>query len=121
MRGALGRVIPSPSFDYGPATPDPSLRNPLPTGEGKICQAALRTSATIFFAASPRSLAGTIASPELARISLPLRSEEHTSELQSLMRISYAVFCLKKKKNNDSMQNRAQHHTYHNTRRYSTA
>src|SRR3546814_890019 len=30
---------------------------------------------------------------------LDLRSEEHTSELQSLMRISYAVFCLKKKKN----------------------
>src|SRR3546814_7422379 len=29
------------------------------------------------------------------------RSEEHTSELQSLMRISYAVFCLKKKKNID--------------------
>src|SRR3546814_6472013 len=29
---------------------------------------------------------------------MPLRSEEHTSELQSLMRISYAVFCLKKKK-----------------------
>src|SRR3546814_1529977 len=29
---------------------------------------------------------------------LPFRSEEHTSELQSLMRISYAVFCLKKKK-----------------------
>src|SRR3546814_5143320 len=28
-----------------------------------------------------------------------LRSEEHTSELQTLMRISYAVFCLKKKKN----------------------
>src|SRR3546814_9522014 len=30
---------------------------------------------------------------------LGTRSEEHTSELQSLMRISYAVFCLKKKKN----------------------
>src|SRR3546814_1768522 len=29
---------------------------------------------------------------------LPARSEEHTSELQSLMRISYAVFCLQKKK-----------------------
>src|SRR3546814_9199039 len=29
----------------------------------------------------------------------PVRSEEHTSELQSLMRISYAVFCLKKKNN----------------------
>src|SRR3546814_10149172 len=32
---------------------------------------------------------------------LALRSEEHTSELQSLMRISYAVFCLKKKKQID--------------------
>src|SRR3546814_2961658 len=31
---------------------------------------------------------------------VPCRSEEHTSELQSLMRISYAVFCLKKKKYN---------------------
>src|SRR3546814_13218025 len=30
---------------------------------------------------------------------MEIRSEEHTSELQSLMRISYAVFCLKKKKN----------------------
>src|SRR3546814_6930121 len=32
----------------------------------------------------------------------PQRSEEHTSELQSLMRISYAVFCLKKKKKNNT-------------------
>src|SRR3546814_6101349 len=32
-------------------------------------------------------------------IAFSARSEEHTSELQSLMRISYAVFCLKKKKN----------------------
>src|SRR3546814_4103668 len=31
-----------------------------------------------------------------------VRSEEHTSELQSLMRISYAVFCLKKKKNTET-------------------
>src|SRR3546814_7080813 len=36
--------------------------------------------------------------PELGVAQLELRSEEHTSELQSLMRISYAVFCLKKKK-----------------------
>src|SRR3546814_1843415 len=35
-----------------------------------------------------------------------MRSEEHTSELQSLMRISYAVFCLKKKKKTQSL-----HHT----------
>src|SRR3546814_1881063 len=38
------------------------------------------------------------------------RSEEHTSELQSLMRISYAVFCLKKKK-----QNKALHTQHDNT------
>src|SRR3546814_5083917 len=33
------------------------------------------------------------------------RSEEHTSELQSLMRISYAVFCLKKKKKSKKLRN----------------
>src|SRR3546814_2565239 len=38
----------------------------------------------------------TIGEPDIATP----RSEEHTSELQSLMRISYAVFCLKKKNNN---------------------
>src|SRR3546814_10541875 len=37
----------------------------------------------------------------------PGRSEEHTSELQSLMRISYAVFCLKKKK----IKNKQKQHT----------
>src|SRR3546814_7496090 len=43
-----------------------------------------------------------------ADVHRPLRrSEEHTSELQSLMRISYAVFCLQKKKNNH--QNIATH------------
>src|SRR3546814_6831146 len=42
-------------------------------------------------------------------IQLLIRSEEHTSELQSLMRISYAVFCLKKKKNK---QPRNSHHLY---------
>src|SRR3546814_1358707 len=36
-------------------------------------------------------------SPDRARPCLAVRSEEHTSELQSLMRISYDVFCLKKK------------------------
>src|SRR3546814_5683902 len=41
------------------------------------------------------------------------RSEEHTSELQSLMRISYAVFCLKKKKKNESKK-----HTDMNDIRY---
>src|SRR3546814_5486638 len=44
---------------------------------------------------------GETEDPELLLLA---RSEEHTSELQSLMRISYAVFCLKKKKNTN------QHH-----------
>src|SRR3546814_4897475 len=39
------------------------------------------------------------------------RSEEHTSELQSLMRISYAVFCLKKKKNTIARANDTNQHT----------
>src|SRR3546814_4600978 len=40
----------------------------------------------------------------------PERSEEHTSELQSLMRISYAVFCLKKKKNGKKAASKHKHH-----------
>src|SRR3546814_1376865 len=47
------------------------------------------------------------------------RSEEHTSELQSLMRISYAVFCLKKKKNkkthNTLINTQVNHHKQKNT------
>src|SRR3546814_4973875 len=49
-------------------------------------------------------LRGRRAEVRLVRIHHPppaLRSEEHTSELQSLMRISYAVFCLKKQKQTD--------------------
>src|SRR3546814_6030066 len=47
----------------------------------------------------PETVAGTFAVVAcFAIFYLATRSEEHTSELQSLMRISYAVFCLKKKK-----------------------
>src|SRR3546814_1763446 len=45
---------------------------------------------------------------------LSKRSEEHTSELQSLMRISYAVFCLKKKKTNQNA--RAKQHKHCTTK-----
>src|SRR3546814_6430201 len=51
--------------------------------------------------------------PSPPRQSGELRSEEHTSELQSLMRISYAVFCLKKK---NSTQSIYQYHTHEYTR-----
>src|SRR3546814_6127159 len=46
-----------------------------------------------------------------ARGCLMKRSEEHTSELQSLMRISYAVFCLKKKKIQISINQRSNTNT----------
>src|SRR3546814_5493197 len=45
------------------------------------------------------------------------RSEEHTSELQSLMRISYAVFCLKKKKQKSRIQNKKPAHIQKNKHR----
>src|SRR3546814_3130454 len=45
-----------------------------------------------------RHLRRHLAAVEERQRDRPVRSEEHTSELQSLMRISYAVFCLKKKK-----------------------
>src|SRR3546814_4640503 len=60
----------------------------------------------IFISAGEHDMADNIVHIVLARLpdapagtkGISLRSEEHTSELQSLMRISYAVFCLKKKK-----------------------
>src|SRR3546814_10624027 len=48
------------------------------------------------------------------------RSEEHTSELQSLMRISYAVFCLKKKNTNTYTNHETQRHYYTKQSRYQT-
>src|SRR3546814_2714946 len=51
--------------------------------------------------AAGMAVGGNAAAQETRRITHELRSEEHTSELQSLMRISYAVFCLKKKKTNN--------------------
>src|SRR3546814_9104493 len=48
------------------------------------------------------------------------RSEEHTSELQSLMRISYAVFCLKKKTPNTANQSHQQHRNIHLHNQYHT-
>src|SRR3546814_6322435 len=62
---------------------------------------------TTLFRSHPTLVEGTLVRRRLraarSRLKQRLRSEEHTSELQSLMRISYAVFCLKKKKK-DSKQ-----------------
>src|SRR3546814_3166466 len=58
---------------------------------GRVCPSCLRKSA-ITLCSDPTYHRG-----EQCRPTSSFRSEEHTSELQSLMRISYAVFCLKKK------------------------
>src|SRR3546814_2114024 len=50
-----------------------------------------------------------------AKVPASGRSEEHTSELQSLMRISYAVFCLKKKKQINSSKCHNMYKTKHTT------
>src|SRR3546814_2164611 len=50
-------------------------------------------------------------------VGIDRRSEEHTSELQSLMRISYAVFCLKKKTPEHKTQNKKQQQQYRKTKR----
>src|SRR3546814_3927806 len=57
------------------------------------------------FAVSVRRHPGQDVDPD------PARSEEHTSELQSLMRISYAVFCLNKNKNNNDKHRQTSRHT----------
>src|SRR3546814_10596515 len=62
-------------YTQQPEDPDLSLSKPFPTTRASLWRKVLR------------DLTGQT-----------FRSEEHTSELQSLMRISYAVFCLKKKK-----------------------
>src|SRR3546814_4130490 len=65
----------------------------------------------------PISLQQTSEKDELAQVRLQNRSEEHTSELQSLMRITYAVFCLKKKHYNHSHLH-SKSHTMHINHRF---
>src|SRR3546814_2142858 len=78
-----------------------------PAGAGKSMMAARLpgllpplTPAEALETSMIRSVAGELKGGRIDRARpFRSRSEEHTSELQSLMRISYAVFCLKKKKN----------------------
>src|SRR3546814_2122406 len=84
-----GRPITSAPPTMVRSTPPPSM------------PAAANAAVMLVEQASTAENAGTLglslASSQISRAILLQRSEEHTSELQSLMRISYAVFCLKKK------------------------
>src|SRR3546814_9086728 len=76
----------------------------------RSCDPELPSTATTSIAVTSKPLI-----PQLFRCPSPepiIRSEEHTSELQSLMRISYAVFCLKKKtQHKDLERNNTKRHT----------
>src|SRR3546814_10357630 len=67
--------------------------------------------AAMIMASIPKKMTQTAPNIRL-NSAAPRRSEEHTSELQSLMRISYAVFCLKKKKQTTTEQNNSNTNTY---------
>src|SRR3546814_3390935 len=68
--------------------------------QDKMNGPTLFLSSTVFDFADLRSALKDYLELRGCRVLASERSEEHTSELQSLMRISYAVFCLKKKKDN---------------------
>src|SRR3546814_9158390 len=65
----------------------------------RVISHAADAGAKVVLVGDPQQLQAIEAGAAFRAIHERHRSEEHTSELQSLMRISYAVFCLKKKKN----------------------
>src|SRR3546814_3021055 len=74
-----------------------TLRGGLPSSARAILSLA-SAAASISARSVPLGSVSVSRSLPLIWIAIVTRSEEHTSEIQSLMRISYAVFCLKKKK-----------------------
>src|SRR3546814_8660280 len=79
------------------------------TSGSLICHVIAQTDAPSTRAASYSSEGMAFS----AAMRITMRSEEHTSELQSLMRISYAVFCLKKKKSEVKQQHTKTYDTSH--------
>src|SRR3546814_7176509 len=85
----------------GMASPGRCLIGTYSEDSGEIMRKiSILAVAAASFALSPLAMAQETDAPAPTEEPAPTRSEEHTSELQSLMRISYAVFCLKKKKKN---------------------
>src|SRR3546814_4610502 len=85
LMALLLSALPSDRFFFGGFLPAKS------GPRREALQALDGLDASLIYFEAPQRLAASLAAMA--------RSEEHTSELQSLMRISYAVFCLKKKKN----------------------
>src|SRR3546814_1545304 len=87
--------------DDEPTTLDPAQVEPGEGGETVILQVYERL---LEFAPTGPELIPALATEVPTLENGLIRSEEHTSELQSLMRISYAVFCLKKKRQQNSTE-----------------
>src|SRR3546814_9724002 len=110
-----------PAFGRRPSITDVSIRPKAALREGQRSvrtdlskQNLLRklgaTQSPFVVAFRSRVLLHTLRASIICSKFIPTRSEEHTSELQSLMRISYAVFCLKKKKKPTPLINQKQIH-----------
>src|SRR3546814_10612832 len=92
------------------------VTTPMSWGSEAFCIASTRTcmtmpmprpSTSMYSDDSSREVAASMVDSRVipaAEVSIPARSEEHTSELQSLMRSSYAVFCLKKNINEQKQE-----------------
>src|SRR3546814_8373696 len=100
--------VSSPPASSPPSPPRPargSRSTPERQGEGSRRRAGSARAAATHrkrAARTPMGRAAPSARPSGSAERPEASSEEHTSELQSLMRISYAVFCLKKKKNKNT-------------------
>src|SRR3546814_5184092 len=86
------------TFAYldGKFTSNPTFAGSTLAYDGNALPRAPKVKLTPYVEVEAPLASGTVT----ARADYAFRSEEHTSELQSLMRISYAVFCLKKKNKN---------------------
>src|SRR3546814_3180901 len=75
----------------------PTIVAPAPVHADAARAAWVRNTYVFNLTGSPAGTLPVGSTPAGLPVGLQIRSEEHTSELQSLMRISYAVFCLKNK------------------------
>src|SRR3546814_7301713 len=96
----------------------------MPFADGMAKRVTSGRGGSTFTTLAPRSSnvraqSGPASTREKSTTLMPVRgrSEEHTSELQSLMRISYAVFCLKKKKKDTKTHYRQRQYIITNRRR----
>src|SRR3546814_7034235 len=104
------------SSDLGTPVDTPHWTKPFCFTSSKVAAVAAVAPTAVMALAASRTFNVDMDQPSLLfTFFVPKRSEEHTSELQSLMRISYAVFCLKKKNKKKQKNIKRSNHEYHIT------